>query len=65
MEINVENRLERYAKPQGMDEWGEDAISRCRSNVDDVMVTVVCITYNQEPFISEALESFISQKTDF
>lgn len=61
----MENRLERYAKPQGMDEWGEDAISRCRSNVDDVMVTVVCITYNQEPFISEALESFISQKTDF
>ena len=29
------------------------------------MVTVVCITYNQEQFIAEALESFVAQKTDF
>ncbi|MGI6220695.1 MAG: bifunctional glycosyltransferase/CDP-glycerol:glycerophosphate glycerophosphotransferase [Coriobacteriales bacterium] len=28
-------------------------------------VTVVCIAYNQEQYIAQALESFISQKTDF
>ena len=28
-------------------------------------VTVVCITYNQEQFIAQALESFIAQETDF
>ena len=28
-------------------------------------VTIVCITYNHEKFIKQALESFIMQKTDF
>lgn len=29
------------------------------------LLTVVCITYNQEKFIRDALDSFLAQKTDF
>ena len=65
MGISMENRLNRYAKPQGSNDWGEDSIIRCRNNDDDVMVTVVCITYNHELYIAEALESFVSQITNF
>ena len=36
-----------------------------RAENNDVMVTLVCITYNQEDYIAEALDSFISQKTNF
>lgn len=32
---------------------------------EDTKVTVVCITYNHEEFIREALDSFLMQKTDF
>ncbi|WMJ84942.1 CDP-glycerol glycerophosphotransferase family protein [Oscillospiraceae bacterium MB24-C1] len=32
---------------------------------DDTMVTVVCITYNHEEYIAQALDSFLMQKTDF
>ena len=32
---------------------------------NDILVSVVCITYNQELFIKDALESFINQKTNF
>lgn len=31
----------------------------------DIMVSVCCITYNQEKYIAEALESFLMQKTNF
>ncbi|MBR6217887.1 MAG: glycosyltransferase, partial [Eubacterium sp.] len=30
-----------------------------------VLVTVVCITYNHEQYIRNALDGFLSQKTDF
>lgn len=32
---------------------------------DDIVVSVLCITYNQEKYIGKAIESFINQKTDF
>ena len=32
---------------------------------NEVMVTVVCVTYNHEKYIGEALESFVRQKTNF
>lgn len=32
---------------------------------DDIMVSVVCIAYNHERFIRQALESFVVQKTNF
>ena len=33
--------------------------------MSDVLVTVVCITYNHEKYIRDTLEGFLSQKTDF
>ena len=32
---------------------------------DGTMVTVVCISYKHEPFIAQALDSFLMQKTNF
>lgn len=34
-------------------------------NTDTPLVSVRCITYNHEPFISQALDGFIMQKTNF
>lgn len=31
----------------------------------EIKVSILCITYNQENFIRQALESFVTQKTDF
>ncbi len=39
--------------------WRDDLDNR------EVMVSIHCITYNQEKYISEALEGFITQKTNF
>lgn len=36
-----------------------------RTNAEGVMVTVVCITYNHELYIRDALDSFVRQKTNF
>jgi len=33
--------------------------------MNDMMVSICCITYNHEKYIAEALDSFIAQKTDF
>lgn len=33
--------------------------------VANVLVTVVCITYNHEKYLRDALDGFLSQKTDF
>lgn len=32
---------------------------------EQVMVSVICLAYNHEKYIAEALESFVKQKTDF
>ncbi|MEW3585141.1 glycosyltransferase family A protein, partial [[Clostridium] symbiosum] len=32
---------------------------------NDVLVSVVCLTYNQEKYIRRAIESFLSQRTNF
>lgn len=32
---------------------------------DGIKVSTLCITYNQENFISQELESFIKQKTNY
>lgn len=32
---------------------------------EDILVSICCITYNQEKYIRDALEGFISQKTNF
>ena len=33
--------------------------------MNDIMVSICCITYNQEKYIREAIESFLRQKTNF
>jgi GT2 family glycosyltransferase/glycosyltransferase involved in cell wall biosynthesis len=35
------------------------------SNEENPLVSVTCMTYNQESYISQAIESFLSQKTKF
>lgn len=34
-------------------------------NKNDIMVSICCITYNQEKYIKDAIESFLMQKADF
>ncbi len=36
-----------------------------QENSSDILVSVCCITYNQEAYIRDALEGFVNQKTDF
>lgn len=36
-----------------------------RMNEENIMVSINCITYNQEKYISDAIESFLMQKTHF
>ncbi len=33
--------------------------------MNDVIVSIVCITYNHEGYIADAIESFLAQRTDF
>ena len=44
---------------------GPETARRFAENDEDVAVTVCCITYNQQDYIAQALESFVSQKTNF
>ncbi|MDD5716256.1 MAG: glycosyltransferase [Sulfuricurvum sp.] len=43
----------------------EEIISNWNGNINKPLVSVCCITYNHETFISEALDSFLLQETDF
>ncbi len=55
--------------------WPESLASECISPVQsvyqtheiksDIIVSVICITYNHEKYIKRALEGFVSQKTNF
>ena len=44
---------------------GPETARRFQENADDCAVTVCCITYNQEQYVAQALESFVRQKTNF
>ena len=33
--------------------------------MNDIMVSVICNTFNQEKYIEKAIKSFLMQKTDF
>lgn len=58
------NYLDHYAVDSISGEHGPKTIAKCKAN-DGTQVTVICITYNQEDFIADAIESFIKQKTNF
>ena len=32
---------------------------------DEIKVSIICNTFNHEPFIQDALEGFVTQKTNF
>ena len=36
-----------------------------KENKDPLMVSISCLTYNQEPYIRQCLEGFVMQKTNF
>lgn len=44
---------------------GPETEKRFQENSDNCAVTVCCITYNHEHLIRQALDSFLSQKTNF
>ena len=33
--------------------------------MDEVLVTVICLTYNHAAYIRDALDGFVAQQTDF
>lgn len=37
----------------------------CKYDTEPIMVSIQCITYNQEKYIRDALEGFVMQKTNF
>jgi len=43
----------------------ESELTRNWQDMDVPLVSVVCITYNHERFIRDAIESFLAQETDF
>ena len=43
----------------------ENEITKNWKTLDPPLVSVVCITYNHEPYIRDAIEGFLIQETDF
>jgi len=43
----------------------DQIISGWKGDIDQPIVSICCMTYNQENYIEDALEGFLSQKTDF
>ena len=40
-------------------------MSNWRGNINNPKVTIVCITYNHEKYIEDAINGFLIQETDF
>ena len=61
----VEKRLSLILFSKG---WGNVPTYNTKigeSNLNDILVSINCITYNQEHYIRDAIESFLMQKTNF
>lgn len=43
----------------------EQELEKIKKSSTDIKLSIVCITYNHEKFIKEALEGFVMQKTNF
>jgi len=43
----------------------EEIFSQWKSDPNNPLVTILCITYDHEPYIEDALNSFLAQDTDF
>jgi len=43
----------------------EEIIKSWESDINNPLLSICCITYNHEEFISESLDSFLMQETDF
>lgn len=43
----------------------EDIIKKWPKDWKEPLASIRCITYNQEPYIAQALDSFLAQETDF
>ena len=57
--------LNELPKPPRNPPTERDLTASWRGNFDEPLVTIKCITYNHEPFIRDALNGFLMQKTDF
>lgn len=43
----------------------DEIIANWKSDIEQPMISICCITYNHESYIEDALEGFLIQKTDF
>ena len=60
----ADRQITQYPEKGYEEEAGSEGFSRhCMNN--DVLVTVQCLAYNHEKYIRDALDGFVSQKTDF
>jgi len=57
--------LNELPKPPQNPPTERDLTASWRGNLDEPLLTIKCITYNHEPFIRDALNGFLMQKTDF
>ncbi len=64
LERDLKNFYDSYAKDKNGAIAGKITHQNALHN-DGTMVTIVCITYNHEEFIAQALDSFLMQKTNF
>jgi len=57
--------LNEIPKPPSNIPTEQELMAAWQGNLDEPLLTIKCITYNHEPFIRDALNGFLMQKTDF
>jgi len=46
-------------------ETEEEIVKNWKGSIEQPLVSICCFTYNQENYISDAIDSFLMQQTDF